>query len=492
MIANRGEIAVRIMRTCKDMGIRSVAVYSETDISALHRSLADGSIALGGNVARESYLDMEKILNAARKADCDAIHPGYGFLSENATFADLVRQEGIKFIGPSPETIRSMGDKTAARALAKSLGVPIVPGVVDTITSLEEAKAISMKLGYPVLIKAAAGGGGKGMRIVKTEAELATSLTSARSEALSAFSDDRVFIEKLVHHPRHIEVQILADGRGNVIHLGERECSIQRRHQKLIEESPSSFVTQTLRDKLTEAALELARAGNYESAGTIEFLVDHDSNFYFLEMNTRLQVEHTVTEMRTGLDLVREQVRIAQGETLSVDQKNIPFHGHAMEFRVNAEDPLDNFFPSTGTIAHLRSPAGPYVREDRGVVEGDTITSYYDSLLAKLVTWGENRDSAIQRMNRALKEYEIYGIKTNLCLGLWLFNHPDMKSGNFSTAFIEENFHPELVVPKHDEILNLLAAAAAFASNGNDAPLCPNSQDDRLSRWIEKKFDDYR
>jgi acetyl-CoA carboxylase biotin carboxylase subunit len=440
LIANRGEIALRVIRTCREMGIRTVAVYSAADRSAPHVLAADQAFPIGPPPSRESYLLIDRILGAAEVSGADAIHPGYGFLSENPEFARRVRGAGLIFVGPSAESIASMGDKTAARALVAASGVPMVPGTTGAVSSGQEAAEFCSRNGYPVLVKAAAGGGGKGMRIVREEPELIPSLRAAASEARSAFGDGRVYIEKYFEEPRHIEIQVLADSGGHVVHLGERECSIQRRHQKVVEESPSVIVDEDMRRRMGQTAVMVARACGYENAGTVEFLVDGEKNFYFLEMNTRLQVEHPVTELRTGLDLVALQIRIAAGEQLPFTQEEVSFRGHAIECRICAEDAENNFLPATGRITHLRPPSGPGIREDRGVEEGDDVGVFYDPLLAKLIAWGATRDEARARMVRALREYEVLGVRTNIDLCHFVLTHTAFAKGDISTHFISRYF----------------------------------------------------
>jgi len=443
LVANRGEIAVRIMRTCKELGIATVAVYSDADRLMPHVLMSDEAYPIGPAPSRESYLSTERILNAANQSGADAIHPGYGFLSENATFAEAVTNAGIKFIGPSPDAIKAMGDKTHARAMMSQAGVPVVPGTSTPVVSLDAAYAFCEDQGFPVLIKAAAGGGGKGMRVVNSRDEFSSALRSAQSEAGSAFGDDRVYLEKYLQKPRHIEFQILGDEYGNIIHLGERECSIQRRHQKVVEETPSVIMDDVLRSEMGRTALRAAEACGYFNAGTVEFLVDESRNFYFLEMNTRLQVEHPVTEMRTGIDLVAEQIRIASGEPLVLKQPDVQFSGHAVECRVYAEDVRNNFLPSTGTILHLKPSEGFGVREDRGVEKGGEVSIYYDPMIAKLVAWGRSRNEALDRMRRALREYEILGVETTIPLSLFVIDHPLFRSGDFDTHFLENHWRPD-------------------------------------------------
>ena len=437
LIANRGEIAVRVIRACREMGIATVAVFSDADREALHVLQADMAVPLGPAPAAESYLNQDKIIAAARATGAQAVHPGYGFLAENASFAEACAAAGLVFIGPPPAALRAMGDKMAARRVAEQVGVPLVPGTTQPLADGAEAARIARDIGYPVMIKAAMGGGGKGMRLVHAYAELEGALRAARSEAGAAFGDATVYIERYIAAPRHIEVQVLADGHGTVVHLGERECSIQRRHQKLVEESPSSFVEPDMRRRMGEAACRLAAAVGYVNAGTVEFLVDHERKFYFLEMNTRLQVEHPVTELVTGRDLVREQIRIAAGEKLGYTQDDIVFTGHAIECRINAEDPDANFMPSPGKILGLRAPGGPWVRDDAGVYEGYTVPRHYDTLMAKLIVWAPDRDGAIARMDRALAEYHVSGVRTTLPVLRRILRHPDFAAGRIDTHFME-------------------------------------------------------
>jgi acetyl-CoA carboxylase, biotin carboxylase subunit len=451
LIANRGEIAVRIIRTCRELGIRTIAVYSDADRTMPHVLLADEAYRLGPPPSRESYLLMDSVIEIARHAHADAVHPGYGFLSENATFAARVQDAGLIWIGPPAAAIRAMGDKTAARKLMTQVGVPTVPGTDGPVTSPDEASAFCDRVGFPVLIKAAAGGGGKGMRIVRTTGEIASSLEQARSEARSAFGDERVYIERYLDEPRHIEFQILADAHGNVIHLGERECSIQRRHQKIVEESPSVLLDAALRRTMGETAVKAAQACGYMNAGTIEFLVDRDRCFYFLEMNTRLQVEHPVTELRTGFDLVKLQLEIAAGEPLRITQEEVGFTGHAIECRICAEDPRNGFLPSTGRLTKLRAPGGPGIREDRGIAEGDEVSVFYDPMIAKLIAWAPDRAAAIERMLRALSEYVVEGVATNIPVCDFVLRHPSFREGSFDTGFLQQWYQPERLPASADE-----------------------------------------
>jgi acetyl-CoA carboxylase biotin carboxylase subunit len=439
LIANRGEIAVRIMRTCQEMDITTAAVFSEVDRKSPFVYYADEAYPLGGITSQESYLKWEKIIGIAKEYGAEAIHPGYGFLSENADFAEAVFAEGLTFIGPPADAIRVMGNKTEARKLMIANGIPTVPGTEDAIKDKDKARQTARKIGYPILIKAAAGGGGKGMRLVEDDGQFFEAIEGAAREAKAAFNDSTVYIEKFVEEPRHIEFQILADSKGNVIHLGERECSIQRRHQKVIEESPSSLLTNELRAKMGKAAVQAAKVCGYRSAGTIEFLVDKNLNFYFLEMNTRLQVEHPVTEMVSGLDLVKEQILIAAGKSMTSLKSLDDFWGHAIECRLYAENPDNNFAPSPGEILFLKSADGPGIREDSGVTQGSEISLYYDPMISKLIAWGSDRRQAIMRMLRALREYEILGIHTTIPFLIRVLEHPLFQKGKFTTKFIEEN-----------------------------------------------------
>ncbi len=441
LVANRGEIAIRILRACEERGLRTVAVYSEADRTALHVRYAEEAYCIGPPPSTESYLRIDRIIDVAKKAGADAIHPGYGFLAENADFAQACQDAGITFIGPSPEAIRAMGDKVRARQMMKEAGVPVIPGTDADVTD-EEAIAAADRIGYPVLIKAAAGGGGKGMRLVHSREELPRALAAARREALSAFGDDRVYLEKVIENARHVEIQILADHHGNIIHLGERECSIQRRHQKLIEEAPSTAVDEDLRQRMGEAAIKAARAVGYTNAGTVEFLLAPDGSFYFLEMNTRLQVEHPVTEMVTGVDIVKEQLAIAAGRRLRWKQEDIQMKGWAIECRITAEDPFNNFLPTGGTVTYLKEPTGPGVRVESSLYEGMEVSLYYDPMVAKLIVWGETRAEAILRMRRALEEYRIGGIKTIIPFHIQVMNSTQFILGNLDTRFVERFAFP--------------------------------------------------
>ena len=438
LIANRGEIAIRILRACRELGVGAVAVFSEADRASLHVRLADEAYPIGPSPSRESYLRIDKLMDVARRADCDALHPGYGFLAENPELARACLAAGITFIGPAAEAMEQMGSKTAARQLARRAGVPTVPGVVEPIEGLEKASQLARGTGFPVLLKAVAGGGGKGMRLVTGEAELPAAWRDASSEALNAFGDPRLYIEKYLDRPRHIEIQILADQHGHIVYLGERECSVQRRHQKVIEEAPSPVVDAPLRRAMGEAAVKLARAGGYTNAGTVEFLVDAARNFYFLEVNTRLQVEHPVTEAITGLDLVKLQVGIAAGEPLPFAQEDVAPRGHAIECRLYAEDPDNNFFPSPGTILARRVPSGPGIRLDDGVYPGWTVPTEYDPLLGKLIAWGADRGEALARMRRALEEYYVSGIRTNAGLFRRILADAEFARGEIHTRWLDE------------------------------------------------------
>ena len=437
LIANRGEIAVRIIRACREMGIETVAVYSEADREALHTQLADEAVCIGPAPSSESYLNMQNIISATLISGADAIHPGFGFLSENSKFAELCEQCSINFIGPGSEVIQSLGNKSEARNTMIRAGVPVIPGSTEPIYDAETGARTAAEIGYPVIVKAALGGGGKGMRVARTPEEFENSFKTAQKEAEMAFGDGTMYIEHFVEHPRHIEFQILADKFGNVIHLGERDCSVQRNHQKMIEESPSAALTPELRAKMGEAAVKAAKAAHYTNAGTIEFLLEKNGNFYFMEMNTRIQVEHPVTEWVTGVDLVKEQIRIASGKPLSYKQEDIHLTGHAIECRINAENPSKGFMPSPGTITDMYFPGGKGIRIDSAVYSGYTVQPYYDSMIAKLIVWAKNRNEAIRKMQSALGEVIIEGIDTNVDYQYEILNHPDFLSGNIDVEFIE-------------------------------------------------------
>jgi acetyl-CoA carboxylase, biotin carboxylase subunit len=471
LIANRGEIAVRVIRTCRERGIGTVAVFSEPDAAALHVRLADEAYPVGPAPSSQSYLVMDRVLDAARRAGADAVHPGYGFLSENAAFAEACAEAGLTFIGPPPEAIRQMGDKTSARRLMEAAGVPMAPGTVNALASAEEAVAIAREIGFPVLVKAAAGGGGKGMRAVHEGEDVEKAVRQAQSEAESAFGDGRVYVEKLLLQPRHIEFQVLADTHGNVVHLFERECSIQRRHQKVIEEAPSAVLSPDLRRRMGEAAVQATRACGYVGAGTIEFLVDRDLNFYFLEMNTRLQVEHPVTEWITGLDLVAEQIRIAEGEPLGYTQEDLSIRGHAIQSRVYAEDVVAGFLPAPGPLLRHAPPSGFGVRVDAGVEQGDEIPIHYDPMISKLTAWGRTRAEAVARMDRALSEYDVAGVETTIPFCRFVMQHEAFRRGDIHTGFIAEYFTPEELLPGEEAQRVAALGAALYVRDERPAPL---------------------
>jgi len=443
LVANRGEIALRVMRSAKEMGIKTVAIFSEVDRCAPHVMYADEAVCIGPAPSSESYLLGSKIISVALDLNVDGIHPGYGFLSENPEFAEMVKQADIEFIGPSPEAIGLMGDKLSAKALVKAYDIPMVPGIDEAIQNVHEAKKRAKEIGFPILIKASAGGGGKGMRIVNGEDDFEVQMKLAVSEAISAFGNGAVFIEKYIASPRHIEVQILADKHGNVVHLFERECSIQRRHQKVVEEAPSSVLSEDLRNDMGQCAINVAKSCGYVGAGTVEFLLDEDEKFYFLEMNTRLQVEHPVTEMITGVDLVKQQIRIGRGERLAFSQNDLKISGHAIEVRVYAEDPLHDFMPDVGVLKSYKRPGGIGVRVDDGFEEGMEVPIHYDPMISKLITYGEDRKEAIERMRRAISEYHVVGVQTTLPFGAFVMEHPAFVSGNFDTHFVDTYFKPE-------------------------------------------------
>ncbi len=465
LIANRGEIAVRIMRTAREMGIETVAIYHQTDKLMPFVQYADYAFELKSDTPKSAYLDIEQIIDIAKKSGSEAIHPGYGFLSERAEFSKAVNDAGIKFIGPLASSIEMMGSKTGARQLMAKAGVPIVPGTKERINSVERAKEIANEIGYPILLKAAAGGGGKGMRKVFSEIELESAFEGASREALKSFGDDSVYIEKFIENPKHIEIQVLADEWGNYIYLGERDCSIQRRHQKVIEEAPSTVLDDNLRQKMGEVAINAAKACNYFNAGTIEFLLDKNKNFYFLEMNTRLQVEHPVTELITGINLVKEQIKIAYGEKLSYTQDDIKLNGYAIECRIYAEDPFNNFLPDIGKISYYRQPAGYGVRVDSGVETGSEISMHFDPMISKLITWGKDRTEALNRMEMALTNYRIKGVRTIIPFLLAVMQHPEFRYGYFDTGFIENSFNFEVLEKMRAEYEEIVAAIAAYGKN---------------------------
>ncbi len=468
LIANRGEIAVRVIRACHEMGIAAVAVYSDVDRASLHVRKSDEAYPIGAPAAKESYLNIDKILDVAKRSGADAIHPGYGFLSENAKFARACGDAGVKFIGPTAEAMNAMGSKTQARQAMEKANVPIVPGTSKGLDSVEQAQQVAERIGYPVMLKAAAGGGGKGMRLVHSPQDLKSALEGARSEAERSFGDSEVYIEKAIINPRHIEMQVLADEHGNTVYLGERECSLQRRHQKVVEEAPSPIVDADMRRRMGEVAVRVAQAANYTNAGTVEFLVDQQKNFYFLEMNTRLQVEHPVTELITGLDLVHLQIRIAAGEKLPFTQDDVKIRGHAIECRVYAEDPDNNYFPSPGKITLLLQPSGPGLRRDSGMYEGWTVPMDYDPLLAKLIGYGTDREQAISRLTWALNEYFVGGIKTNISLFRRILRHPDFRAAKLDTGFLDRMLkQKEDAAPADSEAVEVaVIAAGMFAALG--------------------------
>jgi len=459
LVANRGEIAIRVIRSLKELGIETVAVYSEADRKAPHVIMADEIFCLGKAPSTDSYLNQPKILEACRKLKVDAVHPGYGFLSENAEFARLIEENKIVFIGPSASSIEIMGSKIKAKEAVAAYDIPLVPGTAEPVTDHKVAEEQAISIGFPLLIKASAGGGGKGMRIVESPEEFQSQLQRASSEAKSAFGDGSVFLEKFITHPRHIEVQVIGDQHGNIVHLFERECSIQRRHQKVIEEAPSPAVSPALRQKLGQAAVDVARAANYHGAGTVEFMLDQDQQFYFLEMNTRLQVEHPITEMITGIDLVKEQIRVAEGKKLSMRQQDLKINGHAIEARVYAEDPESGFLPDTGSLHYYQIPRGPGVRVDDGYRQGMEVPIYYDPMIAKLIVHGSNREEAIQRMIRAIDEYRIVGVKTTLEFCQFVMRHSKFQQGEYTTRFIQD--HYQVGTGNSDQNLKQVAAAMA-------------------------------
>lgn len=483
LVANRGEIALRIMRTAKEMGITTVAVYSEADRNALFVRFADEAVCIGPPPSADSYLKGDKIIEVAQSLNVDGIHPGYGFLSENADFARKVRDAGLTLIGPSAEAMEIMGSKLAAKAAVKEYDIPLVPGTDEAVTDIGEAENIAKEIGFPILVKASAGGGGKGMRIVEKVEDFREQMDRAVSEAVSSFGDGAVFIERYVGSPRHIEIQILADEHGNILYLFERECSIQRRHQKVIEEAPSAVLTPELRKQMGEAAVKVAKSCNYVGAGTVEFLMDENLNFYFLEMNTRLQVEHPVTEEITGLDLVREQIKIARGEKLSFNQEDLKINGHAFEVRVYAEDPMNNFLPDIGNLKTYVRPQGPGVRVDDGFEEGMDIPIYYDPMIAKLVTYGKNREEARQRMLRAIDEYEISGVKTTLDFCRFALDHDSFVSGNFDTNFVKDHFKPEYLETVDEEEAQVAALLAAKLVEEKSKSTSSSSTSEKRSNW---------
>ncbi len=481
LVANRGEIAVRVIRTCREMGIPTVAVYSDVDRAALHVRLADEAYSIGPAPADQSYLRGEAILEVAERSGAEALHPGYGFLSENAGFARACRDAGLAFIGPAPEAMALLGDKLEAKRAVARRGVPLVPGTDEPVEDEAQLRKDAARIGYPLLIKAAAGGGGKGIHAVERPEDLEAALRLAQGEAQAAFGDRRVFLERLLHHPRHVEVQLLADQHGNYVHLGERECSVQRRHQKLIEESPSPVVTADLRQRMGEAAILAAREAGYTNAGTVEFLLDEAGQFYFLEVNTRLQVEHPVTEWVTGRDLVRDQIRIAAGEELGFGQADVTWRGAAIECRITAEDPDLNFLPFTGRVQELVEPSGPGVRFDHMLYPGAEVTRYYDSLLGKLVVWAGDRAAVLRRMERALGELHVIGLKTTIPFHAWAMSHPAFRAGELHTSFIDENWQPGAGSADLSDVAAIAAAVLEFHRGAR--PSRNGTQEDPPSRW---------
>ena len=484
LVANRGEIALRVMRTARAMGIGTVAVYSEADRHAPHVKYADEAVLLGPAASSESYLVMDKVIAAAKSTGADGIHPGYGFLSENSEFANKIAAEGIIFIGPGQKAIETMGSKLAAKDAVRAYDIPLVPGIDEAISDPKKAKMIAKEIGFPILIKASAGGGGKGMRVVESEDVLEEQMNRAISEALSAFGDGSVFIEKYISSPRHIEIQVLADSHGNVVHLFERECSIQRRHQKVVEEAPSAVLTPELRERMGEAAIKVAKSCNYEGAGTVEFLLDSDNNFYFLEMNTRLQVEHPVTECITGVDLVAEQIKVARGEKLSFTQDDLKIKGHAVELRIYAEDPLNDFLPSIGILETYIRPTGEGVRLDDGYEQGMEIPIYYDPMIAKLITYADTRTAAIQKMKLAIADYKIVGLETTLPFGKFVMENEQFISGDVDTHFVKKYYSPEALL-KGQNAEKALAAEIAikyYQEQKNKLSVTANESDEWLKR----------
>lgn len=466
LVANRGEIALRVMKTAKKMGIKTVAVYSVADRQSPHVKFADEAVCIGEAPSNQSYLLGDKIIEVCKELGVDGIHPGYGFLSENSTFAELAEKNNITFIGPKSHAMRVMGDKLAAKDTVKAYDIPMVPGLDHAITDIEEAKKVAKEIGFPILIKASAGGGGKGMRVVEKEEDFESQMQRAISEATSAFGDGSVFIEKFVASPRHIEIQVLADTHGNVVYLFERECSVQRRHQKVVEEAPSAVLTPEIRKAMGEAAVKVAKSCDYVGAGTVEFLLDENKNFYFLEMNTRLQVEHPVTEMITGIDLVEMQIRVARGEVLPITQDDLQIKGHALELRVYAEDPLNDFLPSVGNLETYILPTGEGVRVDNGFEQGMDVPIYYDPMLSKLITYGKDRNEAIQIMLKAIQEYKVEGVSTTLPFGTFVFEHEAFVSGNFDTNFVKKFYSADIIKEnqaKEAEVAALVALKQYFA-----------------------------
>jgi acetyl-CoA carboxylase biotin carboxylase subunit len=483
LVANRGEIAIRVMRACRELGVRSVAVYSDADRGAPHVRAADEAYPLGGTTAAESYLRGDHIIEVARRCGAEAIHPGYGFLAENPDFNQACRDAGLVFVGPSPDAMRALGSKTSARKVMQAATVPVVPGTLDPIPTGEEAAEIARGIGFPVALKAVSGGGGRGMRVVERVEDVPAAFRQASEEAGAAFGDPSMYLEKLVVRPRHVEIQMLGDQHGNVVHLGERECSVQRRHQKLVEESPSPAVDADLRARMGEVAVRAAKAVGYTNAGTCEMLLDQHGEFFFLEVNARLQVEHPVTELVTGIDLAQWQLRVAAGEPLDFRQEDIQLRGHAVECRIQAEDPFNRFFPSTGTATTVREPAGPGIRIDGTLEAGLAVTPLYDSLLAKLIVWAEDRPRALERMHRALGEYQVLGVRTTVPFHRWLMRHPPFAAGDMDTELLERDWHPTGELgPETVEQAALLAALSEHLGRGRQRPIAASTEE--TGRWL--------
>jgi acetyl-CoA carboxylase biotin carboxylase subunit len=483
LIANRGEIAMRVARACRELGVRSVAVYSDPDRAAPHVRASDEAYALGGTTAAESYLRSDLLIEVARRAGAEAIHPGYGFLAENADFAQACADAGLVFVGPPPAAMRAMGSKTSARRTMQAAGVPVVPGTIDPVPTAEQAAKIADQIGFPIALKAVSGGGGKGMRVVERPDDVLSAFRQASDEAAASFGDPSMYLERLVVRPRHVEIQLLADQHGNVVHLAERECSVQRRHQKLVEEAPSPAVDAELRARMGEVAVRAAKAVGYTNAGTCEMLLDRNGEFYFLEVNARLQVEHPVTELVTGIDLVHWQLRVAAGESLDFRQEDVRLRGHAVECRIQAEDPMSRFFPSTGTIRAVREPAGPGIRIDGALELGQEVTPLYDSLLAKLVVWAEDRPRALERMYRALGEYLVLGVCTTIPFHRWLMQHPPFVDGDLDTEIVARDWQPSEQLPTElVERAALLAALSEHLGRGRGQPVVATADED--GRWL--------
>lgn len=488
LVANRGEIALRVMRTCKNMGISTVAIYSEADRNSPHVRFADEAVCVGPAASKESYLKIDTIIDVCKRLNVEGVHPGYGFLSENAAFAKACQDNGITFIGPSVEAIEIMGSKLAAKQAVSKFDVPLVPGTDQPIADINEAKKLATEIGFPILIKASAGGGGKGMRIVNNVDEFEEQMKLAVSEATSAFGDGSVFIEKFVTSPRHIEIQVLGDTHGNIVYLFERDCSVQRRHQKVVEEAPSAVLSPALRKKMGEAAVQVARSVNYLGAGTVEFIVNANLDFYFLEMNTRLQVEHPVTEMITGIDLVKEQINIARGEKISFTQEDLTIHGHAIELRVYAEDPATNFLPDIGRLEVYQIPTGEGIRVDDGFDEGMDIPIYYDPMIAKLIAHGINRQDAIEKLKKAIQEYKIEGVKTTLPFGTFVLNHPAFTTGNFDTKFVDNYFHPSEINQEELKLAALLAVRLQ-QEHASAHSFAESNDHQKISDWRKNRLE---